>query len=92
MDRRNILNVTVRVGIMVGIAGMLTACDPIIVIAGAYFPAWIICALAAIVITSGFHLVMDKVGLDAYLVPRGLVYLAFFTAASLLVWLLFFIN
>ena len=77
---------------MLGIATMLAACDPVIVIAGAYFPAWIICALAAIAITTGFHVVMDKVGLDAYLVPRGLVYVAFYIAASLVVWLLFFIN
>ena len=57
-------------------------------ILGSYFPSWMICALIGMSATIVVRGILAKVGIDATLPAPVVVYLAFATAFSLAVWLL----
>ena len=57
-------------------------------ILGSYFPSWMICALIGLVATVAIRAVLAKAGIDGELPVPIVVYLAFATAFSLAVWLL----
>ena len=68
----------------------LTGCSsaPSRNILGSYFPSWMICALIGLGATVVFRAVLAKAGIDGELPMPIVVYLAFATAVSLAVWLL----
>src|SRR5215467_2030062 len=55
---------------------------------GSYFPSWMICALIGLGATVVFRAVLAKAGIDESLPMPIVVYLAFATAVSLAIWLL----
>jgi hypothetical protein len=57
-------------------------------ILGSYFPSWMICALVGMGATVVLRLVLTKLGIDAELPIPIVTYLAFATAVSLGMWLL----
>jgi len=57
-------------------------------ILGSYFPSWMICALIGLAATVAVRAVLAKAGIDEELPMPIVVYLAFATAFSLAVWLL----
>ena len=57
-------------------------------ILGSYFPSWMICALIGMAATVAVRALLAKVGIDAVLPMPIVVYLAFATAFSLAIWLL----
>ena len=57
-------------------------------ILGSYFPSWMICALIGLGATVIFRAVLAKAAIDEELPMPIVVYLAFATAFSLAVWLL----
>ena len=57
-------------------------------ILGSYFPSWMICALIGMVATVALRTVLAKAGIDEELPMPIVVYLAFATAFSLAIWLL----
>jgi hypothetical protein len=57
-------------------------------ILGSYFPSWMICALIGLCATVVVHAVLAKAGVDEELPMPIVVYLAFATAFSLAIWLL----
>ena len=57
-------------------------------ILGSYFPSWMICALIGLAATVAFHFILAKTGIDEELPMPIVVYLAFATAFSLAIWLL----
>jgi hypothetical protein len=64
--------------------------DPLVDVAGAYFPAWLACMIAGAL---GAWLVADiaaRTGLSAVLRPAVLMYPAVFAAITGTFWLLFF--
>ena len=66
--------------------------SPTIDVIGSYFPAWIVCILAGIVITVIVRLLLIGLTVHRYILLKPVVYTcmtAFFTA---LVWLMFFKN
>ena len=69
---------------------VLTGCSsaPSRNILGSYFPSWMICALIGLGATVVFRAVLAKAGIDGELPMPIVVYLAFATAVSLAVWLL----
>lgn len=69
---------------------LIAGCERTITVAGAFFPAWLICLVAALLISSLIHLVMFRKGWDLWLVPRNLVYTAMVLFLTLLIYLLFF--
>ena len=57
-------------------------------ILGSYFPSWMICALVGMGATVALRFVLAKLGIDAELPIPIVTYLAFATAVSLGMWLL----
>ena len=57
-------------------------------ILGSYFPSWMICALIGVGATVAARAVLAKAGIDEVLPMPIVVYLAFATAFSLAIWLL----
>jgi hypothetical protein len=68
----------------------LTGCSssPSRNILGSYFPSWMICALIGLAATVAVRALLTKLGIDAVLPIPVAVYLAFATAFSLAIWLL----
>lgn len=52
----------------------LAACDPVVNIAGANFPAWLLCALAGAILAAGLRPVFVATGIEPYLGPLLLIY------------------
>jgi len=57
-------------------------------IRGSYCPSWMICALIGLAATVAVRALLAKTGIDAVLPMPIVVYLAFATAFSLAIWLL----
>jgi hypothetical protein len=66
------------------------SCDPLIDVAGAFFPAWILCIAGAIVATGLLRVVFVRARLEPQLGPLVLIYPSLATALALAGWLLFF--
>ena len=68
----------------------MTGCDPQLNIAGAYFPAWLLCMIGGLLAFWVLHLVIVRTGMIPFLVPIPLVYAAMIMAMICGLWLLFF--
>ena len=69
---------------------MLTGCDPQLNLAGAYIPAWLVCAVGGLLLFWMIHLILLRTGMIPFLIPIPLVYLALIIAMTCMLWLLFF--
>lgn len=69
---------------------LATGCERTITVAGAFFPAWLVCIVASLLLSSILHLVLFRSGLDPWLRPRGFVHAAMVGFFTLLFYLLFF--
>lgn len=65
-------------------------CDPIINIAGANFPAWLLCAIVGALVAAAFRPVFAAVRIEPYLWPLPAVYIALAVLAACIVYLMFF--
>ncbi|HUN59732.1 MAG TPA: YtcA family lipoprotein [Candidatus Binataceae bacterium] len=68
----------------------LAACDPVVNIAGATFPAWLLCAIVGAVLAATFRPVFSATGIEPHLGPRLLIYPCLAVLVSCLVYLSFF--
>ena len=57
---------------------------------GSFFPAWMLCAAAGVLIAIILSQVFGVLGLNQYLIAAPLTYLCIAVAGTLLVWLLWF--
>jgi hypothetical protein len=57
---------------------------------GSFFPAWMLCAAAGIVIAVILSQVFGVLGFNRYLIAAPLTYLCIAVAGTLLVWLIWF--
>jgi hypothetical protein len=57
---------------------------------GSFFPAWMLCAAAGIVITVILRQLLGAVGVGQHLIAPPLTYLCIAISGTLLVWLLWF--
>jgi len=64
----------------------LTACDPIVTIAGANFPSWLFCMLVAAIVRP----LMVLVRLEPYLGPLMIFYPSLIAMFAMIVWVIFF--
>ena len=71
---------------------MLTvaACDPVVNIAGANFPAWLLCAIVGAAIAASFRPVFVATGLEPFIGPRLLIYPCLMVLCGCTVYLIFF--
>ena len=64
--------------------------DPLLNIAGAYFPAWLGCMIAGALSAWLLGAILSRVGLAAVLRPSLLMYPSLFALLTCAVWLVFF--
>jgi hypothetical protein len=75
-----------------GSAGCHHAHSPTVDVLGSYFPAWLICIVAGLLLTIVTRQVFLLVKLAGHLRPAPLVYLCLMICFTLAVWLFFFQN
>jgi hypothetical protein len=68
----------------------LAGCDPVVNIAGANFPAWLLCAIVGALLTAGFRAVFAATRVELYLGPLLLIYPCLATLIGCAVYLIFF--
>jgi len=87
----NLIETRYAAGVLAAVSAPgLSGCDPVLNIAGAHFPAWLLCALAGALGTALLWLLFLAVRLDAYLWPRPLVYASLAGLLAGLLYLNFF--
>ena len=69
---------------------LLTACDPILDIDGAFFPAWMLCMIVGIGLAFASHPLFVRLGIQGYLGPPVLIYPSLALLFTLATWLIFF--
>jgi hypothetical protein len=83
-----------RSGPALAVFGLLAlffaGCDPVVNVAGANFPAWLLCAIVGILMAGMLRPVFAKTGLEPYLGPLLVVYPCLAVALACLVYLIFF--
>ena len=62
--------------------------NPIISIAGAEFPVWILCLVVGVLVSLSLRPLFVATGIDEWLVPRTLVYSSLALIVAFLCWLL----
>lgn len=82
-----------RLAITLGLLA-LTGCHgaPSINVLGSFFPGWMFCMLAGVILLLVARGILLKIRIDEHLHPRAIVYLSFWGLSSLSLWLLFFRN
>jgi hypothetical protein len=65
-------------------------CDPVIDIQGSFFPAWIVCLAAGIVLTAVAHWLLVRARLAPYVGPPLLIYPSLTLFLTLATWLIFY--
>lgn len=73
-----------------GLALLVTACEPDFDIDGAFFPAWSVCMAAGAVLSIFAHFAFVRARIDAALGPPVLVYPSLYLLLTLLTWIVFF--
>ncbi len=68
----------------------LSGCDPVVNIAGANFPAWLICAITGAVLAALIRPIFLWTQIEPYLWPLPLVYLSLGVLMASIVYLIFF--
>jgi hypothetical protein len=68
----------------------LAACDPVINVAGANFPAWLFCAIVGAVFAAAFRPVFAASGLEPHLGPLLLIYPCLALLFGCAIYLIFF--
>lgn len=71
---------------------LASAHSPSIDVLGSYFPAWLPCIVAGIVLTIVARLLFIAWKLDTHLGPKPIVYPCLTAVFAMTVWLLFFRN
>lgn len=71
-------------------AALCGGCDPVVDIAGANFPAWLICAIAGIALAAVFRTLFAAARIEPHLGPLAIVYPCLAVLFSCVVWLIFF--
>jgi len=68
----------------------LAGCDPIIDLQGTFFPAWLLCMVAGVVLTVVLRPLFVRLRLEPYLGPLPLIYTSLAVLLTLGTWLVFF--
>ncbi len=65
-------------------------CNPVIDIAGANFPAWLLCAIAGAILAAAIRPVFLAAGIESYLGPLPVIYLCLAAVLACALYLIFF--
>ena len=72
------------------IPAALAACDPVVNIAGANFPAWLLCVIVGAILAAAFRVVFAATRVELYLGPLLLIYPCLAILIGCAVYLIFF--
>jgi hypothetical protein len=78
-----------RIGIAIASLTM-AACDPVVNIAGANFPAWLLCAIVGAVLAATMRPAFVATGIERYLGNLLLIYPCLAVVLACIVYLIFF--
>lgn len=79
----------VRIGMPIALLA-LAACDPVVNIAGANFPAWLLCAIVGAILAASVRPVFAATGIEPYLGPLLLIYPCLALLLACAIYLIFF--
>jgi hypothetical protein len=65
-------------------------CDPVVNIAGANFPAWLLCSIVGAILMAVIRPIFVVSGVEPHMGPRALVYTSLAVLLACMVWLVFF--
>jgi YtcA family len=68
----------------------LSGCDPVVSVAGADFPDWLVCVIAGCLLCGASHLLFRRTGLERHLRPLPFFYGTLILMFSLIIWVTFF--
>jgi YtcA family len=68
----------------------LTACDPVVTIAGANFPSWLLCMIVGAILTAIVRPLLVLTRLEPYLGPLTIFYPSLIATFAMIVWVIFF--
>ena len=68
-------------------AFFIFGCSPVISIAGAEFPVWILCLFTGILVSLSLRPVFVAIGIDEWMTPRLVTYSCLELASAFLCWL-----
>lgn len=71
-------------------AFLFAGCDPVVDIAGADFPAWLICVIAGIALAMVLRTLFLAIRIEPHLGPLPLVYPCLALLLACVVWMIFF--
>lgn len=74
----------------VAVVATLPACDPVIDIEGAYFPAWLLCVIIGIVLAVVGRYLFVWLKIERHMGPLPLVYSCLALFVALVTWMVFF--
>jgi hypothetical protein len=83
---KTISPIELLIAALMGMAG----CDPVINVAGANFPAWLLCLLVGAGLAASCRPLLVYSRLDPYLGPAALIYSSLAVMFALIVWIIFF--
>jgi len=66
---------------------LIFGCSPVISVAGAEFPIWILCLFMGILVSLCLRPVFVAIGIDEWMTPRLLTYSCLALASAFLCWL-----
>ena len=79
-----------RLGGLAPLVLLVAGCEPILDIEGSFFPAWMLCIAAGIVLAILGRRLLAMLGLEPYLGPLVLVYPSLALLLTLIIWLTLF--
>jgi hypothetical protein len=82
---RRYINCVLALG-MLGVCG----CDPVVTVAGADFPDWMVCALVGSVLAAACHPLLQVSGMERHLRPLPFFYGSLIVMFSAVIWIVFF--
>ncbi|HTY56115.1 MAG TPA: YtcA family lipoprotein [Candidatus Binataceae bacterium] len=65
-------------------------CDPIITIAGANFPSWLLCLIAGAILTAFIRPLLAVTRLEPHLGPLAIFYPSLIAMFAMILWVIFF--
>jgi YtcA-like protein len=66
---------------------LISGCNPVISIAGANFPVWMLCLFAGILVSLSLRPVLVAIGIDEWMTPRPLIYSCLALVIAFVCWL-----
>ena len=81
--------IVLRLGLGLSIV-TLTACDPIITIAGANFPSWLLCMMVGAMLAAIVRPLLVLARLESHLGPLTVFYPSLIAMFAMIVWVIFF--